>query len=181
MMTGEIKIDTIHLFPVLDKLLLELLRSLTEEEWVTQTIAKRWKVKGVALTRFNDFSFLTLLAGGLLFITWFLYKLKPQTKMHRFGAMQLKTARRSEETWKVAIQFAATPITVAGLLLVVMGLLPIFVAGFRRLTFSFATTLILTTSLVLITMTKRHIIRHFDEEGKRKSHAQQVTVSNNKA
>jgi hypothetical protein len=47
-MKDEIKIQTLHLFPILDKMLIELLKSLTEEEWNTQTIAKLWKVKDVA-------------------------------------------------------------------------------------------------------------------------------------
>ena len=37
-----------HLFPVLDKLLIELLKSLTEDEWNAQTVARLWKVKDVA-------------------------------------------------------------------------------------------------------------------------------------
>ncbi|WP_315814530.1 maleylpyruvate isomerase family mycothiol-dependent enzyme [Paraflavitalea speifideaquila] len=41
-------IDTIHLFPVLDQQLIELLRSLTPEEWNRHTVAKLWTVKDVA-------------------------------------------------------------------------------------------------------------------------------------
>jgi uncharacterized protein (TIGR03083 family) len=37
-----------HLFPVLEDLLIELLRSLSPGEWEAQTIAPRWKVKDVA-------------------------------------------------------------------------------------------------------------------------------------
>jgi hypothetical protein len=47
-MTNEIQIETLHLFPVLDKKLIELLNSLTTEEWNNQTVAKLWKVKDVA-------------------------------------------------------------------------------------------------------------------------------------
>jgi hypothetical protein len=47
-MTNEIKIETLHLFSVLDKKLIELLKSLTVEEWNSQTVAKLWKVKDVA-------------------------------------------------------------------------------------------------------------------------------------
>lgn len=47
-MTNEIKIETRHLFAVLDKLLIELLNSLTAEEWHAQTVARLWKVKDVA-------------------------------------------------------------------------------------------------------------------------------------
>lgn len=43
-----IPIDVVHLLPVLDKKLLELLRSLRPEEWQAQTIARLWKVKDVA-------------------------------------------------------------------------------------------------------------------------------------
>jgi hypothetical protein len=43
-----IPIETAHLFSVLDELLIELLKSLTEEEWNAQTIAKKWTVKDIA-------------------------------------------------------------------------------------------------------------------------------------
>ncbi|AWK05349.1 hypothetical protein HYN56_14340 [Flavobacterium crocinum] len=43
-----IPIQTLHLFPILDTLLIDLLKSLTEEEWSAQTVAKKWKVKDVA-------------------------------------------------------------------------------------------------------------------------------------
>jgi len=39
---------TAHLFPKVDGLLLELLRSLAPEEWEKQTVSPKWKVKDVA-------------------------------------------------------------------------------------------------------------------------------------
>lgn len=39
---------TAHLFPKLDGLLLDLLRSLTPEDWEKQTVSPQWKVKDVA-------------------------------------------------------------------------------------------------------------------------------------
>jgi hypothetical protein len=44
----EIPIKTLHLFPVLDGLLIELLQSLTPHEWHAPTIAKLWSVKDIA-------------------------------------------------------------------------------------------------------------------------------------
>lgn len=41
-------IFTAHLFPKVDGLLLELLRSLSLEEWERQTVSPKWKVKDVA-------------------------------------------------------------------------------------------------------------------------------------
>jgi hypothetical protein len=41
-------IHTLPLFPILDDLLIDLLKSLTEEEWNAQTVAKKWKVKDIA-------------------------------------------------------------------------------------------------------------------------------------
>ncbi|MDF2187740.1 maleylpyruvate isomerase N-terminal domain-containing protein [Paraflavitalea sp. CAU 1676] len=41
-------IKTIHLFPVLDQKLIELLRSLTPDEWNLPTVARLWTVKDVA-------------------------------------------------------------------------------------------------------------------------------------
>lgn len=47
-MEQKIPVETLHLFPILDQKLSELLRSLTPEEWQAQTVAKLWKVKDVA-------------------------------------------------------------------------------------------------------------------------------------
>lgn len=41
-------IFTAHLFPKVDGMLLELLRSLSAEEWERQTVSPKWKVKDVA-------------------------------------------------------------------------------------------------------------------------------------
>ncbi|WP_448699417.1 maleylpyruvate isomerase N-terminal domain-containing protein [Mucilaginibacter sp. AW1-3] len=43
-----IPVNVMHLLPVLDSRLMELLRSLTPHEWQMQTVAKLWKVKDVA-------------------------------------------------------------------------------------------------------------------------------------
>lgn len=47
-MEASIPIPTLHLFPILDQKLLELLKSLSPAEWEVQTVAKLWKVKDVA-------------------------------------------------------------------------------------------------------------------------------------
>ena len=39
---------TAHLFPTLDARLIDLLRSLTPDDWERQTVAPKWKVKDVA-------------------------------------------------------------------------------------------------------------------------------------
>ncbi|MGZ4837449.1 MAG: maleylpyruvate isomerase N-terminal domain-containing protein, partial [Terriglobales bacterium] len=39
---------TAHLFPVIERKLLELLRSLSPDDWERQTVSPRWKVKDVA-------------------------------------------------------------------------------------------------------------------------------------
>src|ERR1700674_919533 len=39
---------TAHLFPKIDRLLIELLRSLAPEDWEKQTVSPKWKVKDVA-------------------------------------------------------------------------------------------------------------------------------------
>jgi len=43
-----IPIKTSHLFSILDDLLIQLLKSLTEDEWNTRTVAKKWVVKDIA-------------------------------------------------------------------------------------------------------------------------------------
>lgn len=47
-MIYEVKIETLHLFSILDNKLIELLKSLTQDEWDMPTVAKLWKVKDVA-------------------------------------------------------------------------------------------------------------------------------------
>lgn len=47
-MENKILVPTLDLFAVLDRKLIELLKSLTVAEWNTQTVAKLWKVKDVA-------------------------------------------------------------------------------------------------------------------------------------
>lgn len=41
-------ISTIHLFPILDQKLLQLLRSLSENDWDKPTMARKWRVKDIA-------------------------------------------------------------------------------------------------------------------------------------
>src|SRR5580704_13959984 len=48
MSVQNIPIKTIHLFPVLDRLLLGLLKSLSPEEWGLPTIARLWTIKDIA-------------------------------------------------------------------------------------------------------------------------------------
>ena len=44
----NVPIQTRHLFAVLDHELLKLLHTLSDKEWSTPTVAKRWTVKDVA-------------------------------------------------------------------------------------------------------------------------------------
>ena len=46
--TNNIPVQTLHLFPVLNKELIKLLQSLTAAEWHLPTIAKLWTVKDIA-------------------------------------------------------------------------------------------------------------------------------------
>lgn len=48
MMDHQIPIQTLHLFPVLDQMLSDLLKSLTPKEWELPTIARLWTVKDIA-------------------------------------------------------------------------------------------------------------------------------------
>ena len=48
MATPAVLIATLPLFPVLDKLLLEVLRSLAPDDWQRSTLARQWTVKDVA-------------------------------------------------------------------------------------------------------------------------------------
>ncbi|MFS2185273.1 maleylpyruvate isomerase N-terminal domain-containing protein [Mucilaginibacter sp. Mucisp84] len=44
----EVPIKTVHLFPLLDQKLIELLRSLSTDDWNRPTLAKLWTVKDIA-------------------------------------------------------------------------------------------------------------------------------------
>lgn len=44
----EVPIKTVHLFPLLDQKLIELLKSLSADEWNKPTLAKLWTVKDIA-------------------------------------------------------------------------------------------------------------------------------------
>lgn len=46
--TPEIPINTIHLIPVLDSMLIDLLKSLSHDQWSMPTLARRWTVKDIA-------------------------------------------------------------------------------------------------------------------------------------
>ncbi|WP_199119843.1 maleylpyruvate isomerase N-terminal domain-containing protein [Pedobacter sp. ASV28] len=45
---NNLPIETLHLFPVLDKQLIQLLSSLSDEEWDLPTVARLWTVKDIA-------------------------------------------------------------------------------------------------------------------------------------
>jgi uncharacterized damage-inducible protein DinB len=47
-MQQVIPIPTLHLFPVLDELLIELLTSLSADDWNKPTVARLWTVKDIA-------------------------------------------------------------------------------------------------------------------------------------
>ena len=47
-MDQNIPVAVTHLFPVLDKKLISLLRSLQPEQWQQKTIARLWTVKDIA-------------------------------------------------------------------------------------------------------------------------------------
>ncbi|MDN3548019.1 maleylpyruvate isomerase N-terminal domain-containing protein [Mucilaginibacter aquaedulcis] len=47
-MSREIPVKTVHLFPVLDQLLIDLLNSLSSDDWSKSTLAKLWNVKDIA-------------------------------------------------------------------------------------------------------------------------------------
>lgn len=47
-MQEKIPIETVHLFPVLNEKLFQLLHSLKPDEWNLPTIAKKWKVRDIA-------------------------------------------------------------------------------------------------------------------------------------
>lgn len=47
-MKQKTPIITIHLFPDIDRMLLDLLRSLSSEDWEKPTVAPLWKVKNIA-------------------------------------------------------------------------------------------------------------------------------------
>jgi uncharacterized protein (TIGR03083 family) len=64
-MQASILTPTLHLFPILDQKLMELLKSLSPAEWEAQTVAKLWKVKDVAAHLLDgNFRTLSMLRDG---------------------------------------------------------------------------------------------------------------------
>ena len=118
-------------------------------------------------TALNEFSFLTFLAGGIFLITGIIYKYYPPQTMTWY-AIQLKTARRSRETFRETVRFSAKPIAFAGLILIIVGFSPIFFFRFNFFNIVLANILIITTCLLLISLINRHINSVFDEEGNRR-------------
>ncbi len=114
----------------------------------------------------NDFSFLTFLAGLLFTVTGLIYKFCLPQKMKPWNAMQLKSARRSEEAWRKTIKFSAVPALLAGSVLIMAGLLSYLYPDLLIFTFRSAIFLIIVSSLILIFLINRHLNRHFDAEGK---------------
>ncbi len=118
-------------------------------------------------TALNEFSFLTFLAGGIFLITGLIYKFNPPITMTWY-AIQLKTARRSRETFRETVRFAAKPIAFAGLILLIVGFSPIFFFNLNFFNIVLANILILITCILLISLINRHINRIFDEKGNRR-------------
>jgi hypothetical protein len=53
-MIPVVPIPTLHLFPKLDQLLIELLKSLSPDDWDMPTISKQWTVKDIAAHLLDD-------------------------------------------------------------------------------------------------------------------------------
>ena len=118
-------------------------------------------------TALNEFSFLTLLAGAIFLITGLIYRFNPP-KTVAWYTIQLKAARRSREAFQETIRFAAKPISFAGLILFMVGLLPIFFFKLDIFNILLANIFILATCIVLISLINQHINGIFDEGGNRK-------------
>lgn len=117
---------------------------------------------------FNEFSFLTLLAGGIFLITGLIYRFNPPKATTWYGGMQLEAARRSEETFQEAIRFAVKPLLFTGLALLLVGLLSIFFLKSGFFTLVLACIQIMIICMVLVSLIKQHINALFDDKGNRK-------------
>ena len=120
-------------------------------------------------TALNEFSFLTLLAGGIFLITGLIYKFNPPQTLTWYGGMHLKAATRSKETFKEAVRFAAKPLMFAGSTLLFIGLLPIFFSKFDFFTLLVANIQIMVTCMILVSLINQHIDSLFDDKGTRKN------------
>ena len=121
----------------------------------------------MVLMDLNDFSLLTILAGGIFLVTGLIYKFRPP-QTETWYSMQLKTVRRSRETFQEALGFAAKPIAYAGIFLLLIGLLPIFFLPAKFFTLILATILIISICMILVSLINQHINNLFDDDGKRR-------------
>ena len=113
-------------------------------------------------TGLNQFSFLILLAGGILLTTGLFYKFNQPKTVKWYGGMQLKSALRSRETYQEAVRFAAKPYAFAGLILIIVGLLSIFFK-FTFFNLVLANILIMSISILLISLINQHINGLFEK------------------
>ncbi|MBK9256410.1 MAG: SdpI family protein [Saprospiraceae bacterium] len=113
----------------------------------------------------NDFTTLSLLFGVIFTITGSLYKLFPPKKMIWYYGMQTKSARRTEETWKEANFFVASPAIIIGLLMIVLAFFPFIFESATIFKSGTAFILLFFSLMILYFITERHLAKMFDKNG----------------
>ena len=107
----------------------------------------------------NIFSSLILFYSLVLIVFGLLYKYYPPKHISWFYGIQFKAAKRNQITWQETHKYVPVPMMVSGLILTVLGILPMLIKTGFLFTFETAIGLNVGVSLILYLLVDRHLKR----------------------
>ena len=110
----------------------------------------------------------TFKIGMMLFIVGLLFIMFPPKNINSFYGYRTTNSRRNLDTWKVANSYSAILMTIEGLVLAVIGLLTTFFNDNKAIETALGVGLILSSFIILVVATEKHLNKLFDEDGNRK-------------
>ena len=110
----------------------------------------------------------TFKIGMVLFIVGLLFILFPPKNINSFYGYRTTNSRRNLDTWKAANSYSAILMTIEGLVLAVIGLLTTFFNDNKAIETALGVGLILSSFIILVVATEKHLNKLFDEDGNRK-------------
>jgi uncharacterized membrane protein len=120
----------------------------------------------------NNIFTLHLSFVGAFFIAFgILYKYHPPRKINWNYGVKLPWTRRSQETWEETHRFVPVPMMIMGLLLIAIGLLPLFIEADHLFTLISANGVIIFSVLILLFWVEHHLNSLFDKQGRRMNNA----------
>jgi uncharacterized membrane protein len=110
----------------------------------------------------------TFKIGMMLFIVGLLFIMFPPKNINSFYGYRTTNSTRNLDTWKVANSYSAILMTIEGLVLAVIGLLTTFFNDNKAIETALGVGLILSSFIILVVATEKHLNKLFDEDGNRK-------------